>query len=89
MYLSLHLWIIKRLSSASTEQFYSKLSMFMVIPKILIRANLFTITQKQVITPDGNTETSLIQNVLFQGYTLALFLIIIDLDYAMSKYVSK
>ena len=36
----------------------------------------------QVIAPDGNTESFLIQNLVLQGDTLDPFLFIITLDYA-------
>ena len=55
------------------------------IPEILIRAikYLHSNSKAQVITPDGITETFLIQNGVLQGDTLAPFLFIIALDYAM------
>ena len=55
------------------------------IPEILIRAikSLHSNSKAQVITPDGITETFLIQNGVLQGDTLAPFLFIIALDYAM------
>ena len=55
------------------------------IPELLIRTIkcLHSNSKAQVITPDGNTETFSIQNGVLQGDTLAPFLFIIDLDYAM------
>ena len=55
------------------------------IPEILIRAikSLHSNSKAQVITPDGITETFLIQNGIPQGDTLAPLLFIIALDYAM------
>ena len=55
------------------------------IPEILIRAikYLHSNSKAQVISPDGITETFLIQNGVLQGDNLAPFLFIIALDYAM------
>ena len=43
--------------------------------------SLHTNLKTQVIMPDWNTETFLIQNRVLQGDTLAPFLFIIALDY--------
>ena len=46
---------------------------------------LYTDTTAQVISPDGNTEFFQIHVGVLQGDTLAPFLFIIPLDYAMKK----
>ena len=57
------------------------------IPPNLLQAieKMYTNTKAQVISPDGETEMFDITTGVLQGDTLAPFLFIIVLDYAMRK----
>ena len=59
------------------------------VPPNLLRAigTMYTGTRAQVTTPDGNTEEFDIQTGVLQGDTLAPFLFIIVLDYALRRAI--
>ena len=57
------------------------------IPPILLRAieKMYTNTMAKVVSPDGETDMFEIAAGVLQGDTLAPFLFIIVLDYALRK----
>ena len=57
------------------------------VPPNLLRAigTMYTGTRARVTTPDGNSEEFNIQTGVLQGHTLAPFLFIIVLDYALRQ----
>ena len=60
------------------------------IPPNLLRAieSMYAFTRARVVTPDGNSEEFDILAGVMQGDTLAPFLFIIVLDYALRKAIS-
>lgn len=60
------------------------------VPPNLLRAiaTMYAGTRAKVVTPDGDSEEFVIQAGVMQGDTLAPFLFIIVLDYALRKVIS-
>jgi hypothetical protein len=78
----------KAFDSINREQMIKILKAYDVPPRLLqaIKA-MYTNTRAKVVTPDGETEVFNIETGVMQGDTLAPFLFIIALDYALRKAI--
>ena len=79
----------KAFDSINREQMIKILKAYDVPPRLLqaIKA-MYTNTRAKVVTPDGETEVFNIETGVMQGDTLAPYLFIIALDYALRKAIS-
>ena len=84
------MWILSKHSTTVTEKKLMEIRPTHGVPKKIVDANIhYKDTVVQVITPDGKSELFEVIVGVLQGDTLALFLFIIALDYALREVIRE